>query len=108
MGYIECLEDGRLKIMDEFTDSTISSQAHDKIVTDVKQVDEDIFTCSEDGKIKLWNIKEDKIVQVGEYQGKGPGFSCLEVSDDGNMVIVGDKAGGVFFFSIMSQDKKGC
>ena len=108
MGYIECLEDGRLKIMDEFTDSTISSQAHDKIVTDVKQVDEDIFTCSEDGKIKLWNIKEDQIVQVGEYQGKGPGFSCLEVSDDGNMVMAGDKAGGVFFFSIMSQDKKGC
>ena len=102
MGYIECLEDGRLKIMDECTNSAISSQAHDKIVTDVQQVDEDIFTCSEDGKIKLWNIKEDKIIQVGEYQGKGPGFSCLKVSDDGNMVMAGDQAGGVFFFSIMS------
>merc|ERR1711971_1321532 len=103
MGYIECLEDGGLNIMDEFSESSISSHAHDKIVTDVKQVNEDIFTCSEDGKIKIWMIKEDKIVQVGEYQGKGPGFSCLDVSEDGSMVMAGDCAGGVFLFSIMSQ-----
>ena len=101
MGFIECLEDGRIKIMDEFTDPSISTQAHDKIITDVKQVNEDIFTCSEDGKIKIWKIKEDQMVQVGEYQGKGPGFSCLEVSDDGSMMMAGDWAGGVFFFSIL-------
>ena len=100
--FIECPEDGGLNIMDEFTESSISSHAHDKIVTDVKQVNEDIFTCSEDGKIKLWKIKEDQMMQVGEYQGKGPGFSCLEFSEDGGKVMAGDSAGGVFFFSIIS------
>ena len=101
-GYIECHPDGRIQIMECDTQNELSWQAHDKIVTDVKQLNKNHFvTCSKDGKVKLWMIKTDNMVQVGEVQGQGPGFSCLEVSEDGNILMAGDAGGGVFFFSIL-------